>query len=202
MAYAGQSQNKKPRAGLAMRAELVAKLRKNDYPVPMKSSHDEPLEIERKFLIVGDGWQSLVEGEPKRLSQGYLCSDTCKSVRVRIAGERATITVKGAREGISRLELQYDIPVPHAEMMLALCEKPLIDKTRSIVRHGGMKWEVDIFHGENEGLQVAEIELEHEDQPVAIPGWVGREVSHEARYYNSCLSKFPYSAWDPKLREA
>lgn len=176
-------------------AELVAKLFKNDYPRVMSSPNAEPLEIERKFLIVGDGWRSLVEGAPKRLSQGYLCSDSQKSVRVRIAGERATITIKGAREGISRLELQYDIPVPHAELMLALCQKPLIDKTRHIVRHDGMKWEVDLFHGENEGLQVAEIELEHEAQPVKVPDWVGREVSHEARYYNSCLAKNPYSSW-------
>jgi adenylate cyclase len=155
----------------------------------------EPLEIERKFLIVSDGWRSLVEGAPKRLSQGYLCSDPRKSVRVRIAGERATVTVKGAREGITRLELQYDIPVRDAELMLALCERPLIDKTRYIVRHDGMKWEVDIFHAENEGLMVAEIELEREDQPVKIPDWVGQEVSHEARYYNSCLAKNPYSSW-------
>lgn len=201
MGPAGQSQNHDADR-LAVAAELVAKLAKNDYSRTMNNPNAEPLEIERKFLIVSDGWLSLVEGSPKRLSQGYLCSDTCKSVRVRIAGERATITVKGAREGISRLEFQYDIPVPHAEMMLALCEKPLIDKTRYIVRHDGMKWEVDIFHGENEGLQVAEIELEHEDQPVKIPEWVGREVSHEARYYNSCLAKFPYSAWDQKLRQA
>ena len=155
----------------------------------------EPLEIERKFLIVSDGWRSLVEGTPKRLSQGYLCSDSRKSVRVRIAGERATVTVKGAREGITRLELQYDIPVRDAELMLALCERPLIDKTRYIVRHDGMKWEVDIFHAENEGLMVAEIELEREDQPVNLPDWVGQEVSHEARYYNSCLVKNPYSTW-------
>jgi len=196
MEPAGQSQT-------VMRgSELVAKLPKNDYPRPMNSSNAEPLEIERKFLIVTDGWRSMEEGAPKRLSQGYLCSDTHKSVRVRIAGERATITVKGAREGISRLELQYDIPVPHAEMMLALCQKPLIDKTRHIVRHDGMKWEVDIFHGENEGLQVAEIELEHEDQPVKIPDWAGQEVSHEARYYNSCLAKFPYSAWKDQAPQA
>lgn len=164
----------------------------------MNKPDAEPVEIERKFLIVSEGWRAGVEGSPKRLSQGYLCSDSRKSVRVRIAGQKATITVKGAREGISRLELQYDIPVPHAELMLALCERPLIDKTRYIVRHDGMKWEVDIFHAENDGLMVAEIELEREDQPVNLPDWVGQEVSHDARYYNSCLSKFPYSAWKDK----
>jgi adenylate cyclase len=167
----------------------------NRYSSGMNNPGAEPLEIERKFLIVSDGWRSLVEGSPKRLSQGYLCSDSRKSVRVRIAGERATVTVKGAREGITRLELQYDIPVRDAELMLALCERPLIDKTRYIVRHDGMKWEVDIFHAENEGLMVAEIELEREDQPVNLPYWVGQEVSNDARYYNSCLAKNPYSTW-------
>lgn len=161
----------------------------------MNNPGAEPLEIERKFLIISDGWCSLVEGTPKRLSQGYLFSDSRKSVRVRIAGERATVTVKGAREGITRLELQYDIPLRDAELMLALCERPLIDKTRYIVRHDGMKWEVDIFHAENDGLMVAEIELEREDQPVNLPDWVGQEVSHEARYYNSCLTKNPFSTW-------
>lgn len=178
-----------------MRAELIANHSENGYSSGMNTLGAEPLEIERKFLIVSDGWRSQVEGLPKRLSQGYLCSDARKSVRVRIAGERATVTVKGAREGITRLELQYDIPVRDAELMLALCERPLIDKTRYIVRHDGMKWEVDIFHAENEGLMVAEIELEREDQPVNLPDWVGQEVSHEARYYNSCLVKNPYSTW-------
>jgi CYTH domain-containing protein len=161
----------------------------------MNNSDSGPLEIERKFLIVSDAWRGQVEGAPKRLSQGYLCSDAAKSVRVRIAGDRATLTVKGSREGISRLELQYDIPVRDAEFMLALCERPLIDKTRYIVRHDGMKWEVDIFHAENDGLMVAEVELEREDQPVNLPEWVGQEVSHEARYYNSCLARVPYSTW-------
>jgi adenylate cyclase len=161
----------------------------------MNNSDAGPLEIERKFLIVSDAWRGQVEGSPKRLSQGYLCSDAAKSVRVRIAGDRATLTVKGSREGISRLELQYDIPVLDAEFMLALCERPLIDKTRYIVRHDGMKWEVDIFHAENDGLMVAEVELEREDQPVSLPEWVGQEVSLEARYYNSCLARAPYSTW-------
>lgn len=188
--YGGQSQiHARPRGkAFAIPAE-------NGYSSGMNNPGAEPLEIERKFLIVSDSWRLLVEGTPKRLSQGYLCSDPRKSVRVRIAGERATVTVKGARDGITRLELQYDIPVRDAELMLALCERPLIDKTRYIVRHDGMKWEVDIFHSENEGLMVAEIELEREDQPVNLPSWVGQEVSHEARYYNSCLTKNPFSTW-------
>ena len=154
-----------------------------------------PLEIERKFLLVGESWRSQVVGEPKRLSQGYLCADTDKSVRVRIAGDYATLTVKGSRNGITRLEMQYAIPVADAERMPAFCPRSLIDKTRHIVMHEGMKWEVDIFHGENEGLRVAEIELESEDQPISLPEWAGEEVSSDPRYYNSQLAREPFCSW-------
>jgi CYTH domain-containing protein len=153
------------------------------------------IEIERKFLLVGEGWKGCVEGSGKRLAQGYLCTDASRSVRVRIAGDDATLTVKGSREGIVRSEFQYPIPVADAEKLLALCELPLIDKTRHIARFGGMRWEIDIFHGENEGLRVAEVELEHPDQAVELPDWVGEEVSEDARYYNSCLVRKPYTTW-------
>lgn len=168
--------------------------------VGMNATNKEPLEIERKFLLIGEDWKRDVVGTPKRLSQGYLCSDPAKSVRVRIAGDRATLTVKGAREGITRLEMQYDIPVADAERMLALCERPLIDKTRHIAMHGGIKWEVDIFHAENEGLKIAEVELASEDQVVPLPVWVGAEVSEEARYYNSCLARHPFRDWPEHTR--
>jgi CYTH domain-containing protein len=161
--------------------------------MPHKSA--DPLEIERKFLLIGESWRSQVVGEPKRLSQGYLCADAGKSVRVRLAGDYATLTVKGSRNGITRLEMQYAIPAADAERMLALCQPPLIDKTRHIVMHDGMKWEVDIFHGENEGLRVAEIELESEDQPISLPEWAGEEVSHDPRYYNSQLARKPFRQW-------
>ena len=161
----------------------------------MVNPSGEPLEIERKLLLVGETWRDQVVGEPKRLSQGYLCADAEKSVRVRIAGDFATLTVKGSRNGISRLEMQYTIPVADAERMLAMCMPPLIDKTRHIAMHDGMKWEVDIFHGENEGLRVAEVELESEDQVIALPEWAGQEVSEDPRYYNSQLSREPFSAW-------
>ena len=161
----------------------------------MVNPSGEPLEIERKFLLVGETWRDQVVGEPKRLSQGYLCADAGKSVRVRIAGDFATLTVKGSRNGISRLEMQYTIPVADAERMLPLCARPLIDKTRHIAMHDGMKWEVDIFHGENEGLRVAEVELESEDQVISLPDWAGQEVSEEPRYYNSQLSREPFSTW-------
>lgn len=166
----------------------------------MNASNRDPLEIERKFLLVGEDWKRDVVGTPKRLSQGYLCSDPTKSVRVRIAGDRATLTVKGAREGITRLEMQYDIPVADAERMLALCERPLIDKTRHIAMHEGFQWEVDIFHAENEGLKIAEVELASEDQVVPLPVWVGAEVSMETRYYNSCLARRPFRDWPENER--
>jgi len=91
--------------------------------------------------------------------------------------------------------MQYTIPVADAERMLAMCMPPLIDKTRHIAMHDGMKWEVDIFHGENEGLRVAEVELESEDQVISLPEWAGQEVSEDPRYYNSQLSREPFSAW-------
>ena len=91
--------------------------------------------------------------------------------------------------------MQYTIPVADAERMLAMCAPPLIDKTRHIAMHDGMKWEVDVFHGENEGLRVAEVELESEDQVISLPDWAGQEVSEDPRYYNSHLSREPFSVW-------
>ena len=161
----------------------------------MSTAEHSNLEIERKFLLVGDEWKKCVKSPGKRLSQGYLCSDETRSIRVRIAGDVATLTVKGAREGISRSEFQYEIPVVDAERLLALCMQPLIDKTRHIAHFGGMRWEVDIFHSENEGLRVAEVELEDPNQVIELPEWVGEEVSEDPRYYNSCLVKAPFSTW-------
>ncbi len=161
----------------------------------MNTTPEGPLEIERKFLLVGDSWRSQVVGQPRRLSQGYLFSDPQKSVRVRLAGDDATLTVKGSRSGISRLEFQYSIPPTDAANLLALCPRPLIDKTRHIVHHAGMKWEIDIFHGDNEGLRIAEVELERVDQPIDLPEWVGEEVSQDPKFYNSELSRHPYTNW-------
>jgi len=161
----------------------------------MNTTPEGPLEIERKFLLVGDSWRSQVVGQPRRLSQGYLFSDAHKSVRIRLAGDDATLTVKGSRSGISRLEFQYQIPPADAANLLALCSGPLIDKTRHIVHHAGMKWEIDIFHGDNEGLRIAEVELERVDQPIELPEWVGEEVSHDPKFYNSELARHPYQSW-------
>jgi adenylate cyclase len=154
-----------------------------------------PVEIERKFLLVGEGWLQAARGEGRRLRQGYLCAEPGRSVRVRVCGDDATLTVKGPLEGISRMECQYVIPPTEGEAMLALCPGPLIDKTRYEVWHEGLRWEVDIFHGDNEGLRIAEIELESESQSIPLPDWVGREVSGDRRYYNSSLTSNPYRAW-------
>ena len=161
----------------------------------MNSASDEPLEIERKFLIASDAWRAQCTGPGRRIAQGYLCTSAEKSVRVRLSGDDGTLTVKGSRTGITRLEFQYSIPAAHAARLLELCEMPPIDKTRHIVHHAGMKWEIDVFHGENEGLLVAEVELEREDQPLEIPSWAGAEVSDDPRYYNSSLSRHPFRKW-------
>lgn len=151
------------------------------------------LEIERKFLVTGSQWQELAQ--PQVLRQGYLCADPARSVRVRIAGNKAWLTIKSGQKGVSRAEFEYEIPLTDAEAMLSLCQEPLIEKERRKIDFGGNVWEVDRFFGANEGLVVAEIELENEQQPFAKPDWVGEEVSQDPRYLNANLIKSPYSQW-------
>jgi len=150
-------------------------------------------EIERKYLLKPGLWQHA--GPGRRMAQGYLSRDPDRTVRVRIVGEEAFMTVKSRRTGISRTEIEFPITLEHARDLLLLCFQPLIDKTRHEVLHEGMVWEVDVFHGANEGLVVAEIELPTEDTPYALPEWVGEEVSHDLRYTNSRLSALPFSNW-------
>lgn len=151
-------------------------------------------EIERKFLVQDDRWKSLGTGVLYR--QGYLSSGGGRTVRVRVAGETGFLTIKGKTVGISRLEFEYEIPVDDAQHMLdELCRKPIIEKHRTTIEHGGLVWEVDEFLGVNEGLVVAEVELEHADQSVNLPDWIGEEVSGDPRYFNSNLVKTPYSVW-------
>lgn len=151
-------------------------------------------EIERKFLVNGDAWR---EGAQRlECAQGYLTTGPPVSVRVRTMGDRAMLTVKSGRSGITRAEYEYTIPVDDARELLATaCCSAVIEKTRHLVQHAGMTWEVDEFHGDNEGLLVAEIELETEDQPFESPPWIGEEVSLDPRYLNSSLSQHPYSEW-------
>jgi adenylate cyclase len=152
------------------------------------------IEIERKFLLAGAAWRGL--GQPTLMRQGYLCADPVRTVRVRIEGERAVITVKSKSVGASRGEWEYEIPVPDAaELLERLCEQPLVEKVRHRIEHAGHVWEVDEFLGENAGLVVAEIELGAEDETFEKPAWVGREVTGDQRYYNSSLIRQPYSKW-------
>ena len=149
-------------------------------------------EIERKFRV-DPNWQP--PGEGVAYEQGYLSSHVERTVRVRVEGERAKLTVKGATVGVTRLELEYPIPVDDARQLLAICEKPIITKRRHVVLHAGKKWEVDVFGGDNEGLVVAELELSSEDEPFAKPPWVHDEVSDDPRYFNANLVKHPYRSW-------
>ncbi|MEC9482810.1 MAG: CYTH domain-containing protein [Halomonas sp.] len=152
-------------------------------------------ELERKFLLADSAWRNEIE-RSERMMQGYLNDVGPVSVRARIAGQRAWLNIKSRTLGISRDEFEYEIPLADAERMLDhLTTGPVIDKTRHFVRHAGLLWEIDEFHGENDGLIVAEVELEHVDQPFERPAWLGEEVSHEARYYNVSLVKMPYSQW-------
>ncbi|MCK7578508.1 MAG: CYTH domain-containing protein [Chromatiales bacterium] len=153
------------------------------------------VEIERKFLVVGEGWRDQVEDET-RLVQGYLNQDARTTVRVRIHGETAWLTLKGKTQGISRLEFEYPIPVEDAETLLReLAVSPLIEKTRYRVRHGGRLWELDVFAGANAGLVLAELELETVDEHVERPDWLGTEVSDDPRYFNVNLARNPYRDW-------
>jgi adenylate cyclase len=152
------------------------------------------LEIERKFLVTGAGWKALAAGVLTR--QGYLSSAAERTVRVRIAGEKGFLTVKGVNRGVTRTEFEYPIPAADAAAMLDdLCERPLIEKTRYRIPFGAHVWEVDEFHGVNDGLVVAEVELASADEEPALPPWVGREVSRDAHYFNANLVKKPFTTW-------
>ncbi|MFA6957013.1 MAG: CYTH domain-containing protein [Thermoanaerobaculia bacterium] len=154
-------------------------------------------EIERKFLVRVDAWKP--QGEGIHFKQGYLNSQKERVVRVRIEGTKAKLTIKGVTTGVTRSEFEYVIPVDDAAILLdQLCEKPLIDKHRHVELHGGKNWEIDVFHGDNEGLVVAEIELASEDEKLELPSWAGPEVSSDPRYFNSNLLKNPYSTWAMK----
>lgn len=153
------------------------------------------VEIERKFLVNDPSWrQSASSGMSFR--QGYLCLDPERTVRVRCEGTQGKLTIKGKSRGISRLEFEYDIPFADAEVMLrALCLGSVIEKTRYQVTFKSHTWEIDVFAGDNTGLVVAELELQHEDEPFATPPWLGEEVSDNPRYLNANLAVTPYQRW-------
>ncbi|QJD29497.1 CYTH domain-containing protein [Methylococcus geothermalis] len=159
------------------------------------------LEIERKFLVRGEGWRKAVS-DSMRICQGYLNDEQRCSVRVRISGERAWLNIKSATIGTQRHEFEYEIPVADGEALLRdMSCKPLIEKVRYFVPVAGKLWEVDVFEGENAGLVVAELELDDPDEPFELPAWAGEEVTHDARYYNTCLSTLPFSRWPEQDRK-
>lgn len=151
-------------------------------------------EIERKFLVRDDSWNAGTPGV--RMSQGYLSMDPDRAVRVRLAGENAWLTIKGRSSGITRAEFEYAIPAADARDLLELCLPSVIDKTRHRIPFGAHVWEVDVFHGDNEGLVLAEVELEDESASPELPPWAGIEVSYDARYFNSQLARHPFRSFE------
>lgn len=151
-----------------------------------------PLEIERKYLIKSDLLDLPKEG--KKLIQGYIWSDLDKSLRIRIANNKAFLTIKAGNNPLSRSEFEYEIPLKDAEDLLILCDSK-IEKTRYLIPQDNLFWELDVFEGENKGLIVAEIELNTEDEQFELPQWIDREVTHESKYLNVELIKHPFSKW-------
>lgn len=152
-------------------------------------------EIERKFLLKDKSVVEKLKGV--HYVQGYLSCNPKRTVRVRTCGEKGYITVKGQKKMGAGLEFEYEIPYEDAvEMLDKLCKRPLIDKHRYKYEHNGKIWEIDIFHKENEGLAIAEIELESIDEPFSKPDWIGIEVTGDSRYSNSNLVKNPYTSWN------
>jgi adenylate cyclase len=151
-------------------------------------------EIERKFLVRGEAYRA--QGTAERYRQGYLRTAGPATVRVRIAGERGFLTVKGPTVGFSRSEFEYPIPLPDAQALLdTLCERPQVEKLRYRIPAGARTWEVDEFLGDNAGLVVAELELSAEDEPFERPEWLGEEVTADPRYRNSALAQRPFRTW-------
>jgi adenylate cyclase len=152
-------------------------------------------EIERKFLISTDAWQSLVTSSTP-IRQAYLASDAKTSIRIRIKDNAsATLTIKSRPTAVRRLELEYKIPVLEAEALMALRTGGVVEKVRHVVPWHDLAWEIDVFSGDNAGLIIAEIELHHEEQHFELPNWIGQEVTGQSQYYNSSLVQQPFREW-------
>jgi adenylate cyclase len=151
------------------------------------------IEIERKYLVTSDEWRHLTEPVP--MQQGYLAITPENSVRVRITRDEAWLTVKGPAQGGAKPEFEYPVPLADARELIRLSRYPLIEKQRYAIPFAGLIWEVDEFFGANAGLVVAEVELAKVDQAVALPAWVGEEVTQDPRYLNAHLCQYPYSKW-------
>lgn len=154
------------------------------------------LEIERKFLVKDEGYKQQAY-EATRIAQGYICSARGRTVRVRIRGDKGYLTIKGpgGEGGLSRYEWEKEIPLEEAKELMKICEPGMIDKTRYLVRSGKHVFEVDEFYGENSGLVMAEVELVSEAEAYECPDFIGEEVTGDVRFYNSFLTKNPYSRW-------
>ena len=154
------------------------------------------IEIERKFLVTSEAFKT-ESFTQNRIAQGYLSSVPGRTVRVRIKGNMGFLTIKGAsnESGLSRFEWEKEIPIDEAIVLLKLCEEGVIDKTRFEVKISNHIFEIDEFYGENEGLIIAEIELNSETEAFEKPNWLGKEVTNDRRYYNSYLSKKPFKDW-------
>lgn len=154
-----------------------------------------PQEIERKFLVT-DHWHHMTKADGQHYRQGYLLTDPEKTIRVRLTPYKGFLTIKGPSRGATRAEYEYEIPVGEAQELLDhFCTSELA-KIRYRIELAGKTWEVDEFLGKNEGLIVAEIELESEDERFDLPDWVGEEVTGDARYYNANLTRSPYQTWE------
>lgn len=154
------------------------------------------IEIERKFLVISLDF--IAESFAQHaIAQGYLNSDPERTVRIRIKGEKGYLTVKGSgnKTGTSRMEWEKEISLEEAKSLLKLCEQGVIEKTRYEVKSGKHTIEIDVFHGENEGLIMAEVELEDENEAILKPKWLGKEVTGDKRYYNSYISLYPFNKW-------
>ena len=160
------------------------------------------IEIERKFLVCDDSYRQLAYGS-SRIKQGYICSGHGRTVRVRIRGDRGYLTIKGASDekGLSRYEFEKEITLDEAEQLFKLCEPGVIDKTRFLVKSGSHVFEVDEFYGDNEGLVIAEVELQAEDEAFEKPSFIAKEVTGDRRFYNSHLRKYPFVIWRGALQQ-
>ncbi len=152
------------------------------------------LEIERKFLLNNTNWRSEVQ-HSFSIQQGYLNTHPERTIRIRVKGEQAFLTIKGKTNKFTRKEFEYPLPFEDGKELLYLCEQPLIEKTRHVIRRNDLCWEIDEFQGANTGLVIAEVELKYENQRIELPEWIGEEVSDDERYYNSNLVARPFVEW-------
>ncbi len=153
------------------------------------------LEIERKFLVNKNLWQQVKPAESKVIRQGYLLTDRDKTIRVRISANQGFLTIKGKTQGYTRHEFEYEIPVDEARELIDQFAEHTVDKTRHYIYFDHQCWEVDEFHGENEGLLMAELELDTPDAIFKQPDWIMEEVTDDARYYNVNLALHPFKTW-------